>query len=102
MWMQLLNAAPRDAVTELLTALRVRSTVYCLSELREPWGFEVDGANVAKFHLVLAGSCWLNLARHEPVQLGAGDLVILSRGERHAISDRPDSPVTSLDLIVAG
>ena len=54
--MQRLNAAPRDAVTELLATLRVRSTVYCLSELREPWGFEVDGTSVAKFHLVLAGS----------------------------------------------
>ena len=99
--MQLLNAAPHDAVAELLAAVRVRSTVYCLSELREPWGFEVGGVNVAKFHLVLAGSCWLSLAGHEPVELQAGDLVILSRGERHVVSDRPDSPVTSLDLIVA-
>src|SRR6516164_3358895 len=96
-----LNTAPHDAVTELLGTLRVRSTVYCLSELREPWGFEVDGANVAKFHLVLSGSCWLNLAGHEPVQLQAGDLVILSRGERHVVSARPGSPVTNLDLIVA-
>src|SRR5215468_3866145 len=100
--MQRLNTAPPDAVSELLAALRVRSTVYCLSELREPWGFEVDGANVAKFHLVLAGSCWLNLAGHEPVQLQAGDLVILSCGERHVMSDHPGSPVTNLDLIVAG
>src|SRR5215469_8063753 len=67
--MELLNAAPHEAVTELLASLRVRSTVYCLSELREPWGFEVDGANVAKFHLVLAGACWLNLAGHEPARL---------------------------------
>src|SRR5215510_7448246 len=99
--MQRLNTAPHDAVSELLAALRVRSTVYCLSELREPWGFEVDGASVAKFHLVLAGSCWLNLAGHEPVLLQAGDLVILSRGERHMMHDRPGSPVTNLDLIVA-
>src|SRR6516164_1492555 len=100
--MQRLNTAPHDAVTELLAALRVRSTVYCLSELREPWGFEVDGANVAKFHLVLSGSCWLNLAGHEPARLQAGDLVILSRGERHVMTDRPGSPVTNLDVIVAG
>ncbi|HEV2376861.1 MAG TPA: AraC family transcriptional regulator [Streptosporangiaceae bacterium] len=100
--MQRLNTAPHDAVTELLTALRVRSTVYCLSELRAPWGFEVDGANVAKFHLVLAGSCWLSLPGHEPTQLQAGDLVILSRGERHVMNDHPDSPVTNLDVIVAG
>src|SRR6516162_10263497 len=84
--MQLLNSAPHDAVSELLTMLRVRSTVYCLSELREPWGFEVDGANVPKFHLVLAGSCWLDIDRHEPVQLQTGDLVILSRGKRHVVS----------------
>jgi AraC-like DNA-binding protein len=57
---------------------------------------------VAKFHLVLAGLCWLNLAGHEPAQLRAGDLVILSRGERHVMSDHPGSPVTNLDLIVAG
>jgi AraC-like DNA-binding protein len=100
--MRLLNTAPRDAVTVLLATLSVRSTVYCLSELREPWGFEVDGANVAKFHLVLSGSCWLNLAGHEPARLQAGDLVILSRGERHVMSDRPGSPVTNLDVIVAG
>jgi len=100
--MRLLNTAPYDEVAELLAMVRVRSTVYCLSELRAPWGFEVDGANVAKFHLVLAGSCWLNLAGHEPAQLRAGDLVILSRGERHVMSDHPGSPVTNLDLIVAG
>ena len=100
--MQLLNTAQQDAVTELLASLRVRSTVYCLSELREPWGFEVDGAGVAKFHLVLSGSCWLNLAGHEPARLGTGDLVILSRGERHVMNDSPDSPVTRLDEIVAG
>ena len=82
--MRLLNTAPHDEVAELLATVRVRSTVYCLSELREPWGFEVDGANVAKFHLVLAGSCWLSLAGHQPAQLRAGDLVILSRGERPA------------------
>lgn len=99
--MRLLNTAPRDAVTELLATLRVRSTVYCLSELREPWGFEVDGASVAKFHLVLAGSCWLNLAGREPAQLQAGDLVILARGERHVMSDRPGTPATGLDRIVA-
>jgi len=100
--MRLLNTSPHDAVTELLASLRVRSTVYCLSELRAPWGFEVDGANVPKFHLVLAGSSWLTLAGHEPIQLQTGDLVILSRGERHVMSDEPGSPATSLDVIVAG
>src|SRR5262249_60023705 len=99
---QRVSTAPADAVTELAGPRRVCGRLYCLSELREPWGFEFDGATVAKFHLVLAGSCRLNLAGREPVQLQAGDLVILSRGERHVMNDRPGSPVTNLDLIVAG
>jgi AraC-like DNA-binding protein len=98
--MELLNTAPRDAITDLLATLRVQSTVYCLSELREPWGFEVDGVNVAKFHLVLAGMCWLHIAGQEPVPLQAGDLVILPRGERHVMSDQLGSPTAKLDVIV--
>ena len=100
--MYVLNTGSRDAVTDLLASLKVHSSVYCLSELRAPWGFEVDGANVAKFHFVLEGSCWLRLDGHEPARLHAGDVVILSRGDRHAMGDRPDSPVLSLDHIVAG
>jgi AraC-like DNA-binding protein len=99
--MELLNTPPRDTVTELLDALRVHASVYCLSDLRAPWGFEVDGANVAKFHLVLEGACWLRAEGLEPVRLGAGDLIILSRGGRHVMSDELDSPALGLDQIVA-
>jgi AraC-like DNA-binding protein len=99
--MRLLNTPPRDTVTELLDTLKVRASVYCLSDLRAPWGFEVDGANVAKFHLVLKGKCWLRAEGQDPVRLGAGELVILSRGGRHMVSDEPDSPVQGLDQIIA-
>ena len=99
--MELLNASRRDAVTELLTALTVQSSVYCLSELRAPWGFEVSGANVAKYHLVLEGECWLHADSISPVRLSAGDLVILSRGERHIMCDEKSSPVVRLDELIA-
>jgi Cupin len=75
---KLLNTSGTDTVTELLTALTVHSSVYCLSELRAPWGFQVDGAAVAKFHLVLEGACWLQADGVSPVRLAAGELVILS------------------------
>jgi AraC-like DNA-binding protein len=97
----LLNTPPRDTVTEMLTALTVQSSVYCLSELRAPWGFEVGGANVAKFHLVLEGECWLHAGTLSPVRLGAGELVILSRGERHIMRDDKHSPVVRLDKLIA-
>jgi len=99
--MKLLNDAPTDAVTELLAALRVDSSVYCLSDLGAPWGFVVDGADTAKFHLVLDGACWLQAEGLDPVRLGAGELAILPRGERHTMSDELDSPVTGLDQLIA-
>jgi len=97
---KLLNTAAEDDVTGLLAALAVRSSVYCVSDLGAPWGFEVAGADVAKFHVVLDGGCWLRLARTAPVRLEQGDLAILPRGERHTVSDSLDSPVTGLDQLI--
>jgi AraC-like DNA-binding protein len=99
--MRLLNDAPRDTVTELLAALKVSSSVLCLSDLGAPWGFAVEGANIAKFHLVLEGACWLRAPGVDPVRLGTGELAILPRGERHTVSDEPGSPVTGLDQLIA-
>ncbi len=98
--MKLLNTPRTDTVTELLTALTVHSSVYCLSELRAPWGFEVCGVNVAKFHLVLEGACWLQADGADPVRLAAGELVILPRGDRHAMCDQPGSPILALDRLI--
>jgi AraC-like DNA-binding protein len=99
--MRLLNDASNDAVTELLAALKVHSSVYCLSDLGAPWGFTVDGADTAKFHLVLEGACWLQAGGLDPVRLGTGELAILPRGERHTMSDELGSPVTGLDQLIA-
>lgn len=99
--MKLLNTAPHDAVTRLLSELKVHSSVYCLSELRAPWGFGVDGAAMAKFHLVLEGECWLQADGLDPVRLGPGELVILSRGDRHTVRDEPGSAVIGLDRMIA-
>jgi len=99
--MKLLNTAGYDPVTELLSGLRVHSSVYCLSDLRAPWGFRVAGADVPKFHLVLDGGCWLRIDGGEPVRLRAGDLAIVPGGERHTMTDAPDSAAIDLDEIIA-
>jgi AraC family transcriptional regulator, alkane utilization regulator len=99
--MKLLNTSARDSVTDLLSALKVRSSVYCVSDLGVPWGFQVDGSAMAKFHLVLEGGCWLRVEGLDPVWIGTGELVILPRGECHAVSDELGSPVIGLDQMIA-
>jgi len=99
--MDLLTPEHSDAIATTLAAVSVRSSVYCLSELRAPWGFRVDGANVAKFHLVLDGWARLEVPGQEVVPLRAGDLVILPGGESHIMRDAPGSPVLGLDSLIA-
>jgi len=99
--MDLLAADANDAVADVLNAIRVQSSVYCLSDLRAPWGFRVDSTQVAKFHLVLTGTCWLEPDRHEPILLTDGDLAILPRGTGHVLRDEPGSSVLGLDAVLA-
>ena len=96
-----LNTAPTDVLTETLSAIRVQSSVYCLSELRAPWGFRVDGANMAKFHVVLEGACWLEADGLDPVKLAEGDLVILAHGHGHVMRDEPGTAAPALESLIA-
>jgi AraC-like DNA-binding protein len=99
--MDLMNTAATDPVAQTLNAVNVLSSVYCLSDLRAPWGFAVEGANVAKFHLVLEGECWLEADGLEPVRLSQGDLAILARGHSHVLRDVPGSDVPRLESLLA-
>lgn len=91
-----------DGLSQLLLRLTVNSTVYCLSEMTAPWGFQVAARSGPAFHLLTAGSAWLEVqGQPEPVRLAAGDLVILPRGEGHVVRDSRNSPVQWLDRILA-
>jgi len=90
-----------DGLSQLLLRLTVNSTLYCLSEVTAPWGFQVAARSSPAFHLLTAGSAWLEVeGQREPVRLAAGDLVILPRGEGHIVRDSPKSPVRWLDRIL--
>jgi AraC-like DNA-binding protein len=96
----LASPAP-DAVSDALQLLNVRSTVFCLSELGAPWALRVEGADVAKFHLVLAGSARLQLDGDDPLGISEGDLVVLPRGDAHTIGDRNGgSEIGSLEQLL--
>jgi AraC-like DNA-binding protein len=99
--MSIVASPTADGVSEALQALNVRSSVFCLSDLRAPWAFRVGGADVAKFHLVLAGAAWVTLQGRDPMRVEAGDLIVLPHGQSHTISDEPGSPVVALEEILA-
>jgi AraC-like DNA-binding protein len=95
-----LASPPSDAVSEVLRAFGVRSTIFCISELREPWGFRVSDEPVPKFHLVLEGSALLTCAGAS-VTLAAGDLAVLPRGSGHTLTGCRAAPVPPLEALIA-
>src|SRR5829696_4347319 len=92
-----------DPVSEVLRAVRIRSTVYCRSVLAAPWGFGVTGHGNPAFHVVTTGTCWLEVdGGPDQVPLAAGDLVVLPTGRRHWLRDNPATPAIELEELLAG
>ena len=90
-----------DALSSILQAIRFKSTVFCRSDLTAPWGFSVDGKDIASFHIIVQGKCCLEVEGVKPIPISAGDLCILPHGHPHVMRDAPGSPVTRLeDLLV--
>ena len=86
-----------DALTDILNTLRLSSSLYFRTELTAPWGIGVPAKkNVARFHIVIRGQCWLQIDGDEGVHMSNGDLVVIPHGVTHAISDQADTPVRPL------
>jgi AraC-like DNA-binding protein len=65
-----------------------------------PWGFSIEAKAIASFHLLLQGSCWLEVENvKRPIALSSGDFVVLPRGHAHQLrSDRHEwaMPLTEI------
>jgi len=81
-----------DALSEILLSMRLVSSVISRARFTAPWAVRTTGARGAIFHVVMEGRCWLRDGpTGERVELGAGDLVLLSHGGAHVICDSPDT-----------
>ena len=94
-----------DPLATVLLDLRVSGSFFCIAELGAPWGVELPSQIPARFHFVAEGRCFLRRASERAVVLDAGDLVLMPRGDRHVLSDRPDGHgpvVDSMPLVRIG
>jgi len=80
-------------IDNLLHSIRFRSSAYFRPELRAPWGFSIDVGGPT-FHIVSHGKCWIEVKGvAKPVQLSAGDFVVMPRCDSHIVRDFPTTPV---------
>lgn len=74
-----------DVLADVLRRIGVSGLILARDRYAEPFGFALDGRQDAGFHYVAAGSCWLRRAGERPLRLLQGDLVLLPRGDAHAL-----------------
>jgi AraC-like DNA-binding protein len=82
-----------DVLADVLASAGFRGSL--LAQLRSRgsrWGCAVDVPDVAGFHLIADGTCWLKIGEAEPMRLVSGDVVLLPRGARHQLLGSPDAP----------
>jgi AraC-like DNA-binding protein len=92
-----------DILSDMLEMVRLESTVFAQTWLRPPWGIRADGREQFAFHVLPHGGGRLEVEGLDPVDVGAGDVVLLAPGRSHALRDRIGSPVRDLrDLLAEG
>ncbi|GAA5168640.1 AraC family transcriptional regulator [Pseudonocardia eucalypti] len=97
-----------DVLSDAVTAMRTGRPHSNRTRRAGGWAMRFRPVSAAGFHVVLEGSCWLLPKDHEPVRLGAGDVVcLLPQVIDYAVADDPDTPlaevpVSSLSEALAG
>ncbi len=96
------RATDSDVLSEVLSTLRLRGRVFCVSQFSAPWSVALSRDGLAHFHVVERGTAWLRRpGERTPVQLRAGDLVLLPRGSDHVLSDATATPPVRLAELLA-
>lgn len=89
-----------DLLSDILTRLSLRGTLYFRTSFTEPWGVRVPAhRHVARFHFAHRGEALVRVeGKPEPVLLAQGDLVIVPHGSAHVLSCRHTGPEEALPL----
>jgi len=88
-----------DVLGDVLGGLGLRTRVFCRLEVAAPWSVAIGETDLAHFHVVQRGGCWLEMAKGPPRALASGDLVVVTRGGPYELADRPGRRSTPLDRL---
>jgi AraC-like DNA-binding protein len=90
-----------DVLSDVLRAIRLSGAVFFTVEGYSPWAFDGPASaavetflrsgndHVVPFHAIASGSCWVGVQGEPPVQLHAGDVIVLPQNDRHVVSSEP-------------
>jgi AraC-like DNA-binding protein len=101
-----------DVLSDVLRVVRLSSAVFFVAEFSSPWAIESPPsrnlANVIMprtecftiFHVLAEGTCWVKVKGESPLQMVAGDVLVVPRGDEHFMgSDLSLKPKPMKELI---
>jgi AraC-like DNA-binding protein len=95
------DAREPDALSDVLRAVRLTGALFFTVDASSPWVAESPASptlgplilpraqHVVSYHVVTEGRCWAEIAGEAPVQLEAGDVVVIPHGQAYAMSSGP-------------
>ena len=98
------SAPASDLLSDVLRAVRLTGAVFVSIDATGQWAIEGPPGvaigplirpgveDVVQFHAIASGSCWGGLLDERPVQLHAGDVLVLPQSSRHRLSSAPAMP----------
>ena len=87
-----------DPLSDVLRAVRFNGALFFLTDAGPPWVAEVPAASTVapwilpgaqhliSYHVVTAGRCWCRVAGELPLQLEAGDVVVIPHGDPYTMA----------------
>ncbi len=96
---RILNDPVADIVADVVATTRRGSLMYSRNHFHAPWGASFPAGNLASFHVITTGACWLTVSGASPVQLTRGDVVLIPSGAAHELGDAPERPARPMPEI---
>ncbi|HEU5391326.1 MAG TPA: cupin domain-containing protein, partial [Streptosporangiaceae bacterium] len=94
-----MNDPVADIVADVVATTRRGSLMYSRNRFHAPWGAAFPAGNLANFHVITTGACWLTAGGADPVQLTRGDVVLIPSGAAHELADTPGRPARPMPEI---
>src|SRR5437667_10552276 len=91
-----------DPLSDLLRVVRLDAAYFYTVEAAEPWSAETVAAteltprimpaaeHLISYHILIEGRCYGGVIGEEPVELGAGDVIVVPHGDAHVMSSGRD------------
>lgn len=80
-----------DVLSNVLKTLQVHGAILSDCWYQPPWGVRFGHKEVAGFHLLIEGACWLRVRDRRLLRVLQGDIVIVPNGLEHVLCDEPET-----------